>query len=104
MKYRYVVACRPGTSCRYNLLWEDGIELPSLSFILIPGEMFSPRVRLAPVLREMTETDIQRCIADLAQAARNAMLAGFDGVKIHGATGYLDYQFLQDTCNHRSDS
>ena len=38
------------------------------------------------------------------RAAQNAELAGFDGVEIHGANGYLLDQFLQDSSNHRSDA
>lgn len=52
----------------------------------------------------MTEEDIQNAIADYATAARNAIeKAGFDGVEIHGANGYLCDQFLQDVCNQRTD-
>ena len=39
---------------------------------------------------------------DYAQAAKNAIEAGFDGVEIHGANGYLIDQFTQDTCNKRT--
>ena len=51
----------------------------------------------------MTESDISQVIDDYAAAARNSVAAGFDGVEIHGANGYLPDQFLQDTCNTRSD-
>jgi len=51
----------------------------------------------------MTEEDIRDVIADYATAARNAIEAGFDGVEIHGANGYLPDQFLQDVCNRRTD-
>jgi len=54
--------------------------------------------------QEMTHGQIISCIADFKQAAKNAILAGFDGVEIHGANGYLVDQFLQDNCNKRSDS
>lgn len=52
----------------------------------------------------MTEEEIWEAIGDYAQAARNAISAGFDGVEIHGANGYLPDQFLQTTCNERTDS
>ncbi|KAJ5668454.1 NADPH dehydrogenase [Penicillium maclennaniae] len=42
-------------------------------------------------------------IDDYARAAKNAIAAGFDGVEIHGANGYLRDQFLQDTANNRDD-
>ncbi|KAJ5888287.1 Aldolase-type TIM barrel [Penicillium taxi] len=57
----------------------------------------------SPVPRALTETEIEEWIADYAQAARNAIAAGFDGVEIHGANGYLIDQFIQDTCNKRTD-
>jgi NADPH2 dehydrogenase len=51
----------------------------------------------------MTEEDIIEAIGDYATAAKNAIAAGFDGVEIHGANGYLPDQFLQTTCNKRTD-
>ncbi|WGK69780.1 alkene reductase [Candidatus Haliotispira prima] len=53
--------------------------------------------------REMDVSDIRRSIADFRQAARNAVDAGFDGVEIHGANGYLIDQFLRGNSNRRSD-
>ncbi|KAI0097909.1 NADH:flavin oxidoreductase/NADH oxidase [Nemania sp. FL0031] len=53
---------------------------------------------------EMTEEDIWEVISNFAKAARNAIAAGFDGVELHGANGYLIDQFIQDTCNKRTDS
>ncbi|PKK48826.1 hypothetical protein CI102_6333 [Trichoderma harzianum] len=57
----------------------------------------------ADVPQEMTPEQIASCISDFAQAAKNAIRAGFDGIEIHGANGYLIDQFLQDNCNKRSD-
>jgi NADPH2 dehydrogenase len=51
----------------------------------------------------MTEEEIQQSIQDYAQAAKNAIEAGFDGVEIHGANGYLVDQFFQDVSNKRTD-
>ncbi|QDH17370.1 alkene reductase [Swingsia samuiensis] len=53
--------------------------------------------------RALTKSDITRILNDYEQAARNAMRAGFDGVQIHAANGYLIDQFLRDGTNHRSD-
>lgn len=53
--------------------------------------------------RELTLDGIERVIEDYAQATRNARLAGFDGVEIHGANGYLIEQFLQTRTNNRTD-
>ncbi|KAH6682823.1 NADPH dehydrogenase [Halenospora varia] len=51
----------------------------------------------------LTEAEIQQFIRYYARAAKNAIEAGFDGVEIHGANGYLVDQFLQDKCNNRQD-
>lgn len=57
-----------------------------------------------PTPRPLTEEEIQSFIADYATAARNAVeRAGFDGVEIHGANGYLMDQFTQNTVNKRTD-
>jgi len=53
--------------------------------------------------RIMTEEDIYRTIADFGQAAANAIEAGFDGVEIHGAHGYIIDQFIMDGTNKRKD-
>ncbi|KAK8067211.1 hypothetical protein PG997_013958 [Apiospora hydei] len=55
------------------------------------------------VPRPMTKDDIQRTVAEFATAARNAVDAGFDGVEIHAANGYLLDTFLQDVSNKRTD-
>lgn len=52
---------------------------------------------------EMTEADIQEVIGQFAQVAKNAIEAGFDGVEVHGAHGYLIDQFNSDVSNHRAD-
>ncbi|KAH8674553.1 hypothetical protein BGZ60DRAFT_404271 [Tricladium varicosporioides] len=51
----------------------------------------------------LTENEIVEYIGLYAQAAKNAVAAGFDGVEIHGANGYLIDQFTQDTSNKRTD-
>ena len=53
--------------------------------------------------RSATDSDIERIIGDYVRAARNAIAAGFDGVQIHGANGYLVDQFLRDGANFRTD-
>jgi N-ethylmaleimide reductase len=53
--------------------------------------------------RALTADEIPQLIADYVQAAKNAMAAGFDGVEVHGANGYLLDQFLRDSANDRSD-
>ena len=53
--------------------------------------------------REMTEEEIERTIKAFGQAARRAIRAGFDGVEIHGANGYLLQQFFSPHSNLRTD-
>ncbi|CAN8096328.1 unnamed protein product [Discula destructiva] len=52
----------------------------------------------------LTEDEIRQYIAWYVQAAKNAIAAGFDGVEIHGANGYLIDQFTQDVSNNRTDA
>lgn len=56
-----------------------------------------------PVPRALETGEIAGVIEDFRRAARNAMEAGFDGVEIHGANGYLIDQFLRRSSNHRTD-
>jgi 2,4-dienoyl-CoA reductase-like NADH-dependent reductase (Old Yellow Enzyme family) len=53
--------------------------------------------------RQASYEDIARIVGDYARAARNAIAAGFDGVQVHGANGYLVDQFLRDGVNFRDD-
>ncbi|HET9336403.1 MAG TPA: alkene reductase [Sphingomicrobium sp.] len=53
--------------------------------------------------RAATVDDIKRILDDYTRAAGNAIRAGFDGVQVHGANGYLVDQFLRDSANHRDD-
>jgi N-ethylmaleimide reductase len=53
--------------------------------------------------RALRLDEIPRLIADYVHAAKNAMAAGFDGVQIHSANGYLIDQFLRDNSNFRQD-
>ncbi len=52
---------------------------------------------------ELTEEQISEIIAEFAEAASNAIAAGFDGVEVHGANGYLINQFLATNANRRTD-
>ncbi|MFC3227477.1 alkene reductase [Marinibaculum pumilum] len=55
------------------------------------------------VPRALETDEIPGIVADFRRGAENAKAAGFDGVEIHGANGYLLDQFLQDSSNHRTD-
>ncbi|TXH47726.1 MAG: alkene reductase [Burkholderiaceae bacterium] len=54
--------------------------------------------------RVLRTDEIPRLIAEYRAAARNAIAAGFDGVEVHGANGYLLEQFLRDSLNDRTDA
>jgi N-ethylmaleimide reductase len=54
--------------------------------------------------RPLTVDEIPHYVAAHARAARNALAAGFDGVEVHGANGYLLDQFLRDGSNQRTDA
>lgn len=65
---------------------------------------FAPSGRVDTVTpRAMTLQDIKNTVADFRKAAENAIAAGFDGVEIHAANGYLINQFLAASANHRDD-
>lgn len=53
--------------------------------------------------RALTVPEIRQIIEDYVQAAKNAIEAGFDGVELHAANGYLPHQFLAESANHRTD-
>lgn len=53
--------------------------------------------------QEITIAEIKQTIADYGQAAKNAIEAGFDGVELHVANGYLPNQFLAESANQRTD-
>ena len=57
----------------------------------------------AEVPRAMTVEDIENTVSDYARATDNAREAGFDGVEIHAANGYLIHQFLMQSSNTRED-
>lgn len=62
-----------------------------------------PLTDASPVPKATSEDQIQGAIEDYATAAKNAIRAVFDGVEVHGANGYLNDQFLRDSCNKRRD-
>ncbi len=57
-----------------------------------------------PVPQALSTAEIAEVVAQYRRGAANARRAGFDGVEIHGANGYLIDQFLRDGANHRSDA
>ncbi|KAJ5689260.1 hypothetical protein N7462_003652 [Penicillium macrosclerotiorum] len=57
----------------------------------------------AAIPRAMTVKEIKQTVKDYVDASKNAIRAGFDGVEVHGANGYLLDQFIQDVSNNRCD-
>lgn len=57
----------------------------------------------APVPRALSTAEVRGEVAVYAEAARNAVAAGFDGIELHGANGYLIQQFLSSNANLRTD-
>ncbi|MCJ1443980.1 MAG: hypothetical protein MMC23_004480 [Stictis urceolatum] len=98
--YLYCQLWSPGRAALPDVLAQTGHQVISSSGIGLTGiGMGGSYVDPKPAM----EQEILDLIDDFAQAARNAIAAGFDGVEVHGANGYLIDQFTQDTCNDRTD-
>lgn len=75
------------------------------SAIAARGEVYTPDGMVPlPVPRALDTTEIPQLVAAYVAAAKNAKEAGFDGVEVHGANGYLLDQFLRDGTNKRNDA
>lgn len=84
--------------------YQNGKPPVGPSPIAASGEAHTPTGKQAYVVpRELSKDDISRIVEDYAKAAQRAREAGFDGVEIHGANGYLIDQFLRDSSNRRDD-
>ncbi|NQZ82026.1 MAG: alkene reductase [Colwellia sp.] len=80
-----------------------GGDVLAPSALAVEGSVPRMRELTYQVPKAVTVDDIQQLVKDYAQAAENAIAAGFDGVEIHGANGYLIDQFLHHDSNIRSD-
>ncbi len=83
-----------------------GAEVLGPGTAVCPGEMYTDTQGMQPHSppRAMTEADIAHAVKEYATAARLAINAGFDGVELHGANGYLIEQFLNPVVNLRTDA
>lgn len=91
----------------YSQLWSLGRVADKNVLAEVGYDVVSSSAKAAgdgyPIPRPLTEDEIRLHIAEFVQAAKNAIAAGFDGVEIHGANGYLIDQFIQDISNSRTD-
>jgi len=83
----------------------EGSEILAPSAVKAAGQMWtdSQMMQDFPVPKEMTSEDLLQTKAEYVTAAKNAIEAGFDGVELHGANGYLLEQFLSPVSNVRKD-
>ncbi len=87
------------------------LNLPAGARVLAPsavaaaGEMYTDAEGMKPnaMPQAMSEADIKATIEEFAQGAKNAVAAGFDGIELHGANGYLLEQFIRPNSNQRTD-
>ena len=85
-------------------LLPEGLTPVGPSPVAAAGQVFTPEGMKdfgTPI--ELDDGGISETINDFAHAARNAITAGFDGVELHGANGYLLHQFLSTNANQRDD-
>ena len=83
-----------------------GAELLAPSAVAAEGQMYTDARGMQdhPVPRAMTDAEVRHAIQEHVHAAKNAISAGFDGVELHGANGYLLEQFLSPQTNQRTDA
>jgi N-ethylmaleimide reductase len=87
------------------------LNLPPGARLLAPsaessgGQMWTDQQQMQPIPTPsaMTETELQQALEEYVQAAKNAIAAGFDGIELHAANGYLLEQFIRPNSNVRTD-
>jgi N-ethylmaleimide reductase len=84
---------------------QPGQALPVAPSAIQPGglALASSATETFETPRALSIDEIPGIVEDFRQGARNSIEAGFDGVEVHGANGYLLEQFLNDGTNHRTD-
>lgn len=85
-------------------LLPDGLQPVGASAVTAHGQIYThagPKPFTVP--QPLDQAGIEQTITDFANSAANAIEAGFDGVEIHGANGYLIHQFLSSNANLRTD-
>jgi len=87
------------------------LNLPQGGRVLAPsalsaaGQMWTDQQQMQPepIPGAMTESEVHQALEEFVQAAKNAVAAGFDGVELHAANGYLLEQFIRPSSNVRTD-
>ncbi len=88
----------------HTSLLPPGVQPVSSTARAARGKTFTARgFETVSAPRALRRDEIPRLIDDYRHAARNAVAAGFDGVEVHGANGYLLEQFVRDSINDRTD-
>jgi 2,4-dienoyl-CoA reductase-like NADH-dependent reductase (Old Yellow Enzyme family) len=83
-------------------LGRELLGLESVTWPVAPSPILSPRDVFRP--RELEVEDIASIVRSFARSARNLEVAGYDGVELHGAHGYLIAQFMSRSANQRTDA
>ncbi len=83
-----------------------GTRVLAPSAVRMAGEIYTDVAQMQPYSEPeaMSEADIQNAIAEYVESSRLAIEAGFDGVELHGANGYLIDQFINPASNQRTDA
>ena len=84
----------------------QGGKVVAPSAVAAQGQMYTDAEGMKDFVapRAMSDADLKHAVAEFAQAAKNAVAAGFDGIELHAANGYLLEQFIRPNSNTRTDS
>jgi len=90
----------------HDLNLPKGATTVAPSAVQAAGEMWTDAEQMKPhpMPHAMSEAELKSTIGEYAQAAKNAVAAGFDGIELHGANGYLLEQFIRPNTNQRTDA
>ena len=89
----------------HGLNLPEGAEIVAPSAVAAAGEMWTDQQQMQPqpTPRALSTQEVKVLVQEFVQAAKLAIEAGFDGVELHGANGYLLEQFLNPHSNQRTD-